>query len=334
VATHVPSVRRGATDAHHAARVAYDAGRLGDARYLASEAIDAVDGVRDADTSEVVGVLLTAAAVEEATGDLALAQKISHRAARIAAPLEHTGDPDEMPLWVTVQTACANLSSTVGDHDGAEKRLTAALDRAMPLLGPNHDSVIALHNARADNAKCAGRMDDAGEHYRQVRTAIEGQGTVNHCALATLLHDLGGLYHSQGNVEAGLTHAQRGLALRVQGFGHFHPEVARDLNALGALYHEAGDASAADTTYSQALAILERTLGPDHYEVGVTSANLAVTVAAGGDAVGASELYRRALTILRRCIGEAHPDVVRVQHNLTILLATSDGCGDLSPQLR
>jgi tetratricopeptide (TPR) repeat protein len=317
---------------HDAALSALHDGRLGDARRLSTEAIEAAQAAFGPDSADLANVLLTAATVEQAAGDFRAALTLAERAARVAAPLIDTDEADLMSLWVDIEVECGHLLATLGEFDRAETRLAATLSAATRVLPPDDIAVVSIHNVRGITGKFAGRFDDAEGHYMRVRAAIEAQPDIDERALATLLHNLGGLDHSRGRLADGLAHAQEGLELRIKAVGPDSPDVARDLNAIGALHHDAGDAAAADAAYRQALDIFERELGSDHYEVGMTCANLAVSTAAAADAPEAARLYERALTILESRLGADHPDVALVQHSLARLLAEQgdlDGARDL-----
>ena len=305
----------------HAALTALDAVHLDDARRLAGETITAATAAFGSDSPEVANVILTAAMAEEAAGEFRAAQTLAQRAAAVAAPLANTDEPELMSLWADIEVACARLLCTLGEFDRAEARLGSAARAAGRILARTDQSMLSIDNMRAVTAKYAGRFDQAEIHYRRIQSVLETQSPCDEGALASVLHNLGGLNHSRGRYAEGLAHAHRGLQLRVKAVGPQHPDVARDLNAIGALHHDAGDAVAADAAYRQALAIFERTLGPAHHEVGMTCANLAVAVAAAGDPEEARRLYDRALTILEASVGAGHPDVALVQHNLAVLLA-------------
>jgi tetratricopeptide (TPR) repeat protein len=311
---------------HDAALEALDGGRMVDARLLAAMAVDAATVAFGPDSPDLANVVLTYADIEEAAGNFTAARAMAERAATIAAPLADTEDVELMPLWVDIEIACARICSTQGDFERADARLAAALIVASGVLAPDHDSVLSIHNMRGVTAKYAGHFDDAEEHYRRIRTALDVEPVADKQALAVLLHNLGGLAHSQGRVVEGLAHARRGLEFRIDADGENHPDVARDLNAIGALHHDAGDTAAAYTAYLRALRIFEDTLGVDHYEVGMTCANLAVTSSATGDTTAARQFYERGLRILQSTLGAAHPDAALVKHNFAVLLADQ---GDL-----
>lgn len=265
---------------------------------------------------------LTADAIaHEEAGDFATALVLAERAAGMAAPLAETEDDGLMSLWAGIEVACARLLSILGSFDLAEARLAAALVTASRVLADDDRSVLSIHNMRGVTAKYAGRFDEAEAHYGRIRAILEARPVTDADALASVLHNLGGLDHSRGRVAEGLALAERGLRLRIEAVGPDHPDVARDLNAIGALHHDAGDTAAADAAYQRALGIFETTLGAGHYEVAMTCANLAVSTATAGDAMEARRLYERALGVLESTLGAGHPDVALVQHNYAVLLA-------------
>src|SRR6202035_48504 len=134
--------------------------------------------------------------------------------------------------------------------------------------------------------------------YRRAMAAFDGWPGHEPLMLAGLLHHLGGLAHSRGDFTSGIPLAEKGLALRAEGLGAGHPDVARDLNALGALYHLAGRYGDAAQACRRALAVFEDRYGPDHFEVAMTCANLAVLAGDQGHFQEAESLGRRSLPIL------------------------------------
>ena len=285
-------------------------------------AIDAATVAFGPDSPDLANVVLTHAEVEERAGNFSTARALAECAAAIAAPMVDSDDPELMSLWVDIEVACARMVCTQGCFDQAETRLAAALATATRVLAPDDPVMLPIHNMRGVTAKYAGRFADAQTHYELVRAELDVEPAADPQALAVLLHNLGGLAHSRGQVEEGLAHARRGLALRIAAVGDDHPDVACDLNAMGALHHDGGDASAAEGCYRRALEIFENTLGTEHYEVGMTCANLAVAAATSGDTDQARLHYERALRILESALGTAHPDVALVRRNLAVLRTT------------
>ena len=111
------------------------------------------------------------------------------------------------------------------------------------------------------------------------------------------------------------------MALRTEGLGAGHPDVARDLNALGALYHLAGRFDDAARAYGRALAVFEDRYGPDHFEVAMTCANLAVLAGDQGRGQEAESLGRRSLRILEAILGPEDAEVGLTLLNLAEAVA-------------
>jgi tetratricopeptide (TPR) repeat protein len=263
-------------------------------------------------------VLIALAEIEEALDRFGDAEVTI--AAAIAILAEVTGsDLDTLMLWCQAQQRQAGLERLAGDFAAAEARLTVVLDRAAAGFGEASPAVVSAANALGVVHKHAGDFAAAEAAYSRAVAAVGRLAGPDPLTRAGLLHNLGGLAHSQGNPAAGIPLAEQGLELRIAALGAGHPDVARDLNALGALYHLAGRYSDAVQACQWALAIFEGCYGPDSFEAAQACANLAVLLGDQGHLTDAEALGRQSLAILEAVVG---PEDVEV--GLTLLnLATA-----------
>jgi len=308
-----------AVAAHDQALGDLAAGRTASARDQVSRAVELLTSAVGASDPDVANILLTAASIEQAAGDLSAA-RLRAAEAVTAAGTWGLEDADLVSLRFEAEVALATIDQALGDLDGAERRLLDALAVAGTAVAADR-SILLLTNALGVTYKFAGRLDDAQRCYDQVYDLLHSGPDPDPVDLAGLFHNLAGLAHSRGDAANGIVWAERGIALR-SGLGDTAAlDLARDLGGLGALHHLAGNTEEARQAYAQAEAGFVAILGPGHHEVGVVLANRAALEAEVGDPTEALVLYRRALTSLTAALGSDHAEVVLVQANLRLLLS-------------
>ena len=136
---------------------------------------------------------------------------------------------------------------------------------------------------------------------------------------ARLLNQAGFYLKERARYDEGKPLYQRARAIREEGLGPEHPDVAQSLNNLAALYHAQSDYNQAEPLYQRALAIWEKALGPEHPDVARSLNNLAALYYAQSNYSHAEPLYQRALAIWEKALGPDHPDVARSLNNLAAL---------------
>lgn len=298
-----------------------DGGDAGRARAIASQALVLLETGGQGASSDAAALLVALAETDECLGRFDLARVAAGRAAAILAAAPDPADLGACWLWCQAEERLAGLDRVGGDLDGAAARLADLIDRAVRMLGPVSEAVVSAENALGVVHKYAGHFDDAAAAYGRALCALQESGRRDPLAEAGLYHNLGGLACSQGNPDAGILHAERGLALRIEAVGHDHPDTGRDLNALGALFHQAGRLDEARVAYRKALVIFEPAYGPDHFEVAMTCANLAVLASDEDNYAEAETLGLRSLRILQAVLGPGDAEVGLTLHNLGVAVA-------------
>ena len=271
--------------------------------------------------ADAAALLVALAEIEESLdqfGDAAVT--IAAAIAILENPAAESGDEDIL-LWCQAHERLAGLERLAGEFEVAAARLRAVLDRASAAAGEASMAVVSAANALGVVCKYTSDFDAAEVAYRRAVAALDGLADPDPLIRAGLLHNLGGLAHSRGDAAGGIPLAERGLALRAEGLGADHPDVARDLNALGALFHLAGRFDDAAQAYRRALAVFEDRYGPDHFEVAMTCANLAVLAGDQGHFQEAESLGRRSLRILEAVLGPQDAEVGLTLLNLGAVVA-------------
>jgi tetratricopeptide (TPR) repeat protein len=292
---------------------------------IAREGLAALDAAGLGSGADAAALLVGLAEIEESSGRFSdAAVTIAAATAILEDVVPEGGDDDSLMLWCQAQERRAGLERQAGEFDAAAARLGAVLDRASPALGEASMAVVSAANALGVVYKYAADFDAAEAAYQRAMTAVDGWPDPDPLILAGLLHNLGGLAHSRGDFTGGIPPAERGVALRIEGLGADHPDVARDLNALGALYHLAGRLDDAAQAYRRALAVFEDRYGPDHFEVAMTCANLAVLASDQGHGQEAEALGRRSLRILEAVLGPQDAEVGLTLLNLAAAVASQD----------
>jgi tetratricopeptide (TPR) repeat protein len=305
------------------ALAALDQGDPRAAEKLAGEAQAALVAAGLGGGPDEAAVLIALAEIEEALDQFEAARATAVAAVTLlggdAGPGSNEGDC--LVLWCQAQERIAGLERLSGNNAAAAARLTLVLDTAAKGFGEASEPVVSAANALGVVCKYAGDFDAAHAAYQRAMTAAGGLENSDPLTQAGLLHNLAGLAHSRGDAAAGISLAERGLALRADALGASHPDVARDGNALGALYHLAGRYGDAARVYARALAVFEDCYGPDHFEVAQACANIAVLHGDQGRFRAAEAAGRRALRIFERLLGPRDPEVGLTLLNLACAVA-------------
>lgn len=305
--------------AAEASQRASDARELGDldtARIQAARAhalFHRWAGASHPDTASALGLLgaidldageLAAARAKLARSVRALERFSRHRAAR---PLLHRALCDHA-------RALRELGRYVEARAAAERAVEVA-----KTLGAA-ESIEAL-NERGVTCKYAGWFAAGVRSYRAAVALIEAQSPVDRSALASLLHNQGGIEHARERPEQAVGFARRGLAIRRELHGDDHPSVLADEGALAAILVDLGAYDEAEETLLSLVKRFERLYGRAHTEVAVVCDNLAVLYARRGRFEAALPLARRARSIMRARLGRAHPEAALSAHNLGSVLS-------------
>jgi tetratricopeptide (TPR) repeat protein len=322
-----PSTRRDVDDPiergvrlHGQALAALDDGDLDHALALAGEALAIFEAESGPTHPDVANVLNCIARIHVERADYAAAESCCRRASDIMREVRTLASGDDIDrLTVQCLTGLGDIRRMLGQYGDAEAPLQEAIAMGEAALGKDDEDVVTAVNSLAVLFKYSGRFDESAALYARALAATEAAGAGDD-ALATLLHNIGGLEHARGNFAAGEPAARRSVELRERALGPDHPAVAADLAALAAIVDGQGRHDDAEAMYVRALETFERVYGPDHYEVAVNLNNLAGVRHAQGRAGDAEALYRRALEIKERLLGADHPDVGLSLNNLGLLL--------------
>lgn len=298
-------------------------GRIAEAGPLAELALEILERKNGPDHPDVANLLLCLAAIREEAGDLATAERLGRRAARILETMEDAG-PDVPRLRIQSLGMLAGVLRNQGCYGEAEQLFRRALALSEKDLGPDDLQTAALLNGLGMLHKCQGRYDEAEPLYRHALDIVDAALGPDDLQAASLYHNLGGLEHARGRADLGEPPARWAVMIRERALGPDHPAVAADKAALAAILDAQGRHAEAEDLYRQALAVFARVYGPDHYEIAVNLNNLAAVHQARGEWAAAERLYLRALEIKEKILGPDHPDLAMTLHNLASLFAAMD----------
>ena len=305
-----------AAEASQQASDARERGDLDTARRQAARAHALFHRWAGASHPDTASTLALLGAIDLDAGDLAAARaKLTrsvralerfcrHRAVR---PLLHRALCDHA-------RALRELGRYTDARASAERAITVA-----KTLGAA-ESIEAL-NERGVTCKYAGWWDVGARSYRAAVALVEARSPVDRSALASLLHNQGGIEHARERPERAIDFARRGLAIRRELHGDDHPSVLADEGALAAILVDLDAYEEAEKTLVSLIAKFERIYGRAHTEVAVVCDNLAVLYARQGRFEEALPLARRALSIVRARLGRGHPEAALSAHNLGAVLA-------------
>jgi tetratricopeptide (TPR) repeat protein len=138
-------------------------------------------------------------------------------------------------------------------------------------------------------------------------------------ALASLLHNRGGLEHARGHHRRGEVFARRGIAVRLAALGPGHEDVARDFAALGALLDGQRRHSEAEECHRRALETFRHRPLPPRRDIAAALGNLAACLHEQGRSIEAVSLGERGLAMSVRTLGRHHPEAELAAANLALM---------------
>jgi tetratricopeptide (TPR) repeat protein len=297
---------------HEQALELRDAGRPADARRVSLRALALFEKHEGKRSPDVANMLVELAGATHDCGDYAAAIRHARRALAILKPLR--GEVDFEILRARAHGQIGHSHVARGEFVLAEKANLAALAVAKAKLPVGERATYM--NGLAIVYKYTARYDEAARLYKSALRTLERLGGPNHPALASILHNLGGLEHARGRFARAEPWARRGLTIRRRALGASHPDVAADAAALGAILHGTQKYQEAERLLRGAITVYERALGKQHFEVGFNLGNLAALCHETGRPEEAARLYRRSLVIKTRALGASHPDVALTMLNL------------------
>ena len=193
------------------------------------------------------------------------------------------------------------MTETTDWRHAAEEQADA-LARSSAASGESVGTAIAAQNL-AVTYKYLGRFDEAEGLYRQALNIAEDAG--DRALVASVCHNLGGLFHARGDHATGIPWARRAVEVRATLDDPLG--LAADQGALAGMLLDAGEVDEAAALLTHARATFVALLGPDDYEVGVVDGNLAVCALERGDLDEAERRARSALQLKTAALGPAHP---------------------------
>lgn len=227
--------------------------------------------------------------------------------------LELSAVVDSPSTQVDALTLFGNVDRRRGRYAEAESllRLAVRVAESTPLSG---GYLPRARNALGILCKDTGRYGAARALYEQaLDTATDTELT------ATILHNLAGLAHAEGDFTAAEGPARAAIDLRVTSCGTQHPDLAADLAVLGAVLYQQHRYVEAEMLFNKALTMFEKFVGPDHYEISVGLGDLAALYMDTGRLEEAEEYYLRAISIRTGALGAHHPETARLMNNLAVL---------------
>jgi tetratricopeptide (TPR) repeat protein len=299
------------------ADAALAAGRLDEALYLATGAVELLAAAHGPDHPDTANATLTVSAVYERAGEFAEAR---HAAMAATGSLDRhagCGVSDVAMLRVNAMLAVGNLDRVLGDLDAASAILGRAVAVAEVELGPDHLATAGAYNTLGIVGKFAARFDDAERAYRRALAVYELHD--DRLGMAAVLHNLAGLEHERGRPDAGIPFGERGLAMREAVLGPDHYEVAVVCGNLALALTRQAKTGAAEALYRRALAGKRVALGPDHPDLAVTLHNLGVLLVDTDRRNEGMELLHRAESVLAARLPEDHPRRAAVRGTLARL---------------
>ena len=126
--------------------------------------------------------------------------------------------------------------------------------------------------------------------------------TIVDLLVASVLNNLGMLYHAQGLLSKAEPLYREALAIDTKVLPKSHPDIATDYNSLGVLHFAQEKRAKAEEMHLRALAIRKQSLPPAHPDIAISLYNLGRVYEAEGRLAKAEPLFRQAVTIFEQSL--------------------------------
>jgi serine/threonine-protein kinase len=231
---------------------------------------------------------------------------------------------DQPEIAADLLAVMGGVSRSLGDFERAGSLWRRSLELRRRELGSHDPKVAASLRGVAAAAWKTGHYDEAGslliEALAIERAAPDAASDAGRLRLATTLHQLGVLYHTEKRLaEAGAPYREA-LGLYREILGPDHADVALTTVNLGGLLRDRGLLVEAERLLRQGMATEKRLVGPRHPSVGMSTVSLALTLREMGRLEEAEALCREAIAIDREAYGDDHPSVATKLSNLESVL--------------
>ncbi|MFI8828949.1 tetratricopeptide repeat protein [Streptomyces sp. NPDC053431] len=159
--------------------------------------------------------------------------------------------------------------------------------------------------------RSTGRLKASERRLREAMWAARrsSAGAAGQEAMATIRHNLAGLYLAFGDLRTAERQARAALELREKAAGGNVLALAADRLCLAGVLSAAGQIIPARALAEEALSEYSMRLGENHAEIGFCLHVLAHTHVGEGRRDLAADLYRQAIAVKARALGENHPEL-------------------------
>jgi tetratricopeptide (TPR) repeat protein len=201
-----------------------------------------------------------------------------------------------------------------GDYRRAAQLARRAIRVAARQHGREALEVAPFLNELGVIGKYRGTFAEADRAYLRAMAIYETHG--DESAMASVLHNMGGLAHARGDAGTAEELARRGIRMREAMPVPDRRALAQDRAALAAILVDRGSLREAAALLDDALRNHVWQYRTMHHETAVSLHNLGSLRFRAGDSAGAAEALGYALEVKSRMLGDAHPEVAITLHNL------------------
>jgi tetratricopeptide (TPR) repeat protein/predicted Ser/Thr protein kinase len=259
-------------------------------------------------------------------------QRVEQARKRVQEVLAEAETLGYEPLRIEAVLALGVVLEQAGDFAPAEARLREALWAALRV---GHDAVAA--RAAIQLVTVVGdrlaRYDEGLTWAEQAAALLDRVGEEGP-ARASLLNNIGNVWHRKGDNEQALSHYQHALALREQLEGPNGPNLANERINLGNAQLALGRHEAALASYREAEAGLRSSLGEGHPQIARAVASVGLVYSATGRYAEALEQHRTALPVFEEWLGPEHLFVATTILNIGDALRQLGRLDEAEAQLR
>ncbi|MDZ7644385.1 MAG: serine/threonine-protein kinase [Woeseiaceae bacterium] len=233
--------------------------------------------------------------------DITVREALDKGADRLRSEL--TGEPH---IRAAVLIQMAEIYRELGDYDNAEALLGLVDDTLATVSAPQVESLVELHQVRANLQHDRGDLAAARVNYL---ASIEAQRTLEplHANVVRSLEDLGVLHIDEGDYGAAIARLEEAVDVGRRLWPNGHVLLATSLGSLAYASYQAGRNAEAAALFEQAVA-MHRGLSSDGTpELAYVLSNYGNFHRSAGNADESIALLTEVAAIYREVHGEEHP---------------------------
>ncbi len=200
-------------------------------------------------------------------------------------------------------------------YKDASKYYQKSVAAARQLYGENAREVAQVYNSWGALFTYQKYFDPASNYHHKALSVFNQLPDNEEDILQTYIC-FARLYQAQGNLDAALEYAQKGLVMQLSLYGAIHPNTAANYNRIGGYLSEQGNNNEALDYLEQALNIRLAVYDEFNLDTATTYANMGTVYQNMSAYADALNSFQQSLSIRLRLLNDIHPDLAFVYSKL------------------